>query len=124
MQNSITAVSLKMYFDRDRTLSYCSALKDLVSKNPGLTDKVRLAVLPDFLTILEAGKIFEGSGVELGAQDLAFEDRGAFTGEVSGFDLAKLGVKLSRSVTPNVERSFVKMTTWLPRKSLQRLVTR
>lgn len=94
MQNLITAVSLKMYFERDRTLSYCSALKDLVSKNPGLTDKVRLTVLPDFLTIPEAGKIFEGSGVELGAQDLAFEDRGAFTGEVSGFDLAKLGVKV------------------------------
>ena len=39
------------------------------------------------------GQALEGSGVLLGAEDLHWEDKGAFTGAVSGSMLASLGVK-------------------------------
>ncbi|MBE6476911.1 MAG: triosephosphate isomerase [Propionibacteriaceae bacterium] len=92
MSEPIVAVSLKMYFERARTLDYARSLVELVGAEQGLSEAVRMAVLPDFLTIAEAGTILNGSGIVLGAQDLCQDDRGARTGEVSGADLAALGV--------------------------------
>ena len=94
MSRPIVAVSFKMYFERPRTLEYARSLVDLVGAEQGLSDAVRLAVLPDFLTIAETGAILDGSGILLGAQDLCQDDRGARTGEVSGVDLAALGVRV------------------------------
>lgn len=90
----LVAVSLKMYFERERTLGYCRAVAEIARERPGVADGgVRLAVLPDFLTVPAAVEILAGTGVHVGAQDLAPEARGAFTGEVSGADLAALGVR-------------------------------
>ncbi len=94
MNKPVAAVSLKMYFTRSRTLDYCRDLKRLIVGESGISDNVRLAVLPDFLTVPQAAEILKDSGIFLGAQDLAYEDRGAFTGEVSGADLAELGVRI------------------------------
>lgn len=94
MRKPVTAVSLKMYFERERTLSYCQALRELAQGEEELAEKVRLAVLPDFLTQVEAAEIFQNTSFLLGAQDLAPADRGAFTGEVSGADLAALGSRI------------------------------
>ena len=80
----ITAVSLKMYFERERTLEYVNALTSLVRAEQSLTDEVTLAVLPDFLTMAAVAEPIAAAGMMLGAQNLAPEDRGAFTGEVSG----------------------------------------
>lgn len=88
----IVAISLKMYFDRARTLSYIRTLTGTVAQAD--YSGIQLAVLPDFLTIWEAAGILDGSGLLLGAQDICQDDRGAFTGEVSGADLAELGVAL------------------------------
>lgn len=94
MSTPLVAVSLKMYFERERTLGYCRAVADIARERPAVAEgTVRLAVLPDFLTTAAAADIFTGTEVFLGAQDLAPEARGAFTGEVSGADLAALGVR-------------------------------
>lgn len=91
----IVAVSLKMYFDRARTLDYCRAVAEIARKSAAVQGgAVRLAVLPDHLTLAAAAEILEGSVALLGAQDLAHEDRGAFTGEVSGADIAALGAQI------------------------------
>ncbi len=93
MSQPIVAVSLKMYFERARTVEYCRSLASLVRERRGLGD-VRMAVLPDFLALHEAGQELDGSPVMLGAQDICQADRGAYTGEVSGADLADLGVRV------------------------------
>lgn len=90
----ITAVSLKMYFERQRTLEYVKALTRLVAAESGLADDVTLAVLPDFLTMAAVAGPLQGAGIVLGAQDLAPANRGAFTGEVSGEDLYALGARI------------------------------
>jgi len=45
---------------------------------------VELLVFPAFTSLAEARRLLEGTGVGLGAQDMFWEDQGAFTGEVSG----------------------------------------
>lgn len=90
----ITAVSLKMYFERERTLEYVNTVTSLVRAEQSLTDDVTLAVLPDFLTMAAVAEPIAAAGMMLGAQNLAPEDRGAFTGEVSGADLYALGARV------------------------------
>lgn len=89
---TIVAVSLKMYFERARTLRYCEEVARIAATIPASAD-VQMAVYTDFLTIPAAAQRLAGSPVLLGAQDLAPEDRGALTGEVSGADLVDLGVR-------------------------------
>lgn len=50
---------------------------------PGLGG-ASLVLVPPFTSLAAVGEAVAGSAVGLGAQDLYWEDRGAFTGEVSG----------------------------------------
>lgn len=88
----LVAVSLKMYFDRERSLAYFDAVADVARSSAVSSGAVRLAVLPDFLTVQAACDRLASAGVLIGAQDLCHAPRGAFTGEVAGADLAGLGV--------------------------------
>ena len=56
-------------------------------------DKVDVAVLPPFTDIRSVQTLTDGDKLRLtyGAQDISAEDSGAYTGEVSGLMLAKLG---------------------------------
>ncbi|MDQ2723810.1 MAG: triose-phosphate isomerase [Actinomycetota bacterium] len=56
-------------------------------------DKVDVAVLPPFTDIRSVQTLTDGDKLRLtyGAQDISVQDSGAFTGEVSGLMLAKLG---------------------------------
>lgn len=86
------AISLKMYFSNARTLDYCRALAALAVADEGVrTGATDLVVLPTFVSIPAALTAVRGSNVRIGAQDLAAEDTGAFTGEVSGAELAETG---------------------------------
>jgi triosephosphate isomerase (TIM) len=51
---------------------------------------VERVVCPPFIHLRRAQEIFEGSGVGLGAQNVHWEDRGAYTGEISAAMLAGL----------------------------------
>ena len=79
-------VSLKMYFGHSDALEWCRQVAALQ-----VPEGVELFVIPSFPAIPAALEIFGGS-VTVGAQDLFWEDRGAYTGEVSGAELAELGV--------------------------------
>ncbi|WP_415974784.1 triose-phosphate isomerase [Rhodococcus sp. 077-4] len=56
-------------------------------------DKVDVTVIPPFTDIRSVQTLIEGDKLLLtyGAQDVSSEDKGAFTGEISGSMLAKLG---------------------------------
>jgi len=59
---------------------------------PGLdgVSGVDKAVCPPFVSLDAVGRIIRGSSVKLGAQNLYFEEKGAYTGEVSPLMLAGL----------------------------------
>ena len=80
-------VSLKMYFGHEQAREWFAAVAALPAR-PG----VELFVIPSFLAIPAALERFADTPVTVGAQDLFWEDRGAFTGEISGEELVELGV--------------------------------
>ena len=86
------AISLKMYFSNARTRDYCAAVAQFAEADDAIKEgRTELVVLPTFPSIPSALSAVQGSNVRIGAQDLAGEDAGAFTGEVSGAELAELG---------------------------------
>jgi triosephosphate isomerase len=87
-------VSLKMYFGPMQTSAWCEDVRRIAVGDPGLYgERLTLTVLPSFVSLGIALDTFRGSRVTVGAQDLAVHDEGAFTGEVSGRDLADLGCR-------------------------------
>ncbi len=57
-------------------------VKALKEESPQLTD-AELVVIPPYTMLSEVKKIIEGSTILLGAQNIFWEEKGAFTGEVS-----------------------------------------
>ncbi|WP_448589652.1 triose-phosphate isomerase [Thermodesulfobium sp.] len=58
-----------------------------------LKDNVKTIVCPSFVSLERAVKSAFGSLIDIGAQNLYFEEKGAFTGEVSVKMLEAIGVK-------------------------------
>jgi len=59
---------------------------------PGLDkiDNVDKVICPPFISLAAVKEILAGSSIKLGAQNLYFEEKGAFTGEISPLMLAEL----------------------------------
>jgi len=95
MPSATIGVSLKMYFGHAKTLDWIDDVVSIARSHPAIIDgSVELFVIPTFLSITETVGRLNGTGVLVGAQDLATEDSGAFTGEVSGTELAEVGVSV------------------------------
>src|SRR3989344_1124592 len=59
-----------------------SLIKSLKTKLKNIND-VEIAVCPSFVSLSDAARELKGSNIELGAQNLYFEEKGAFTGDIS-----------------------------------------
>jgi triosephosphate isomerase len=57
------------------------------------TEGVDVFIAPPFTSLLEALEDFKGTGISVGAQNLFWEDSGAYTGEISAVFLKELGVE-------------------------------
>jgi triosephosphate isomerase (TIM) len=87
-------VSLKMYFGAEETLKWCRAVAEMARRHEAVVSgAAAIFVLPSMPVIPQVSDIFAGTGVSVGAQNLFWEDRGAFTGEVSGVMLRELGCR-------------------------------
>ncbi|GAB3686428.1 triose-phosphate isomerase [Salinisphaera aquimarina] len=85
-------VSFKMYLDRQRTRQWCAAVAGIAKRHPAVrSGGVELVIFPS-LPAMESSMVACADGpVVFGAQDLFWADRGAYTGAVSGADLADMG---------------------------------
>ncbi|GAA1209140.1 triose-phosphate isomerase [Rhodoglobus aureus] len=84
--------SLKLYLDVDASVEWAEALKETARVHPlVISGHVRLFVLPSLPALSAVIDVLADSPIAVGAQDLFWEDRGAYTGGVSGADLARLG---------------------------------
>lgn len=91
-QRAFVGVSLKLYLGHAETLQWCETVRAMAERRSEITDgRVELVVLPALTAIAPVAGILTPAGIALGAQNLWAEDRGPFTGEVSGADLAALG---------------------------------
>lgn len=90
----ILGMSLKMYFGQRRTLDWCREVASAIARHPAVLEgRVELFLLPSFPLIAPAQELFSTTPMRIGAQDLHWEDQGAFTGEVSGALLAEMGAR-------------------------------
>jgi triosephosphate isomerase len=95
MTATTIGVSLKMYFGHTRALEWIDAVASLARSHPAVVSgNVELFVIPSYLVVPAAVERLSGTRVLVGAQDLATEDSGAFTGEVSGTELVEVGARV------------------------------
>lgn len=92
-QPSVTlGASLKLYLDIHESVAWAAALAETARAHPAVVSgEVRLFVLPSLPAITSVIAAIGDAPIAVGAQDLFWEDRGAYTGGVSGADLAQLG---------------------------------
>jgi triosephosphate isomerase len=84
--------NMKMYKTISETLDYLKSLISLTSDIPG--DELELFVIPSFTSLEVAGKLLENSKILLGAQNMCWEERGQFTGEISPIMLKEVGTDI------------------------------
>lgn len=53
-------------------------------------DTVEKIICPPFISLAKIKELLQGTSIRLGAQDLFYEDKGAYTGEISGSMLSDL----------------------------------
>ena len=87
MRIPFIAGNWKMNKTRDEALAFAGALKELYKDT-----EVKTAICAPFVHIEALKKAFEGTDIKVGAQNVHYEDSGAFTGEVSAPMLTELGV--------------------------------
>jgi triosephosphate isomerase len=90
MRNKIIAGNWKMNKDLDETSDLVNGLK---SKLATLPKSVKAIICPPFTSLGLSKRLLEGSAIELGAQNMYYEDEGAFTGEISPKMLKSAGCK-------------------------------
>ncbi|HOV80552.1 MAG TPA: triose-phosphate isomerase [Bacillota bacterium] len=77
----------KMFKTIPEAVSFVRALKSSLTGLSG----VEVAVCPPFTALAPVAEILRGSGIAVGAQDVFWEERGAYTGEVSPLMLKDAG---------------------------------
>ncbi len=98
-RGTIIAGNWKMNHTRATTRQFGEAVR--LGWKSVLSEKTRAAIsnqklapliFPPFLAIDEAKSALNGTPVAIGAQNVHFEEKGAFTGEISGLMLKEIGI--------------------------------
>jgi triosephosphate isomerase len=83
----VVAANWKMHLTRPEA----RALAERVVAALTAPGKIRVVLIPPFTALADVGGVLAGTKVGLGAQNLYWEDKGAFTGEVSAPMLREVG---------------------------------
>ncbi|HHW30982.1 MAG TPA: triose-phosphate isomerase [Clostridiaceae bacterium] len=87
-RKKLIAGNWKMNMTPKEAVEFVSALKDKVSNAVA-----EVAVCVPFTSIEGVKKAVEGTNIKVGAQNMFYEEKGAYTGEISGPMLKELGVE-------------------------------
>ncbi len=88
MRKNVIAGNWKMNNDLAQSEKLIVELKNLLQNEKPNCDVI---ICPPFTSLSEASKLLKGSNIKLGAQNMYFEESGAFTGEVSASMLKSAG---------------------------------
>lgn len=101
----IIIANWKMKLGLKETLDLTEKIKKgLISKDSRIYDKflsiqkrwnknLDVVICPSFTAISEIKKIIPNTGLKLGAQDIFWEEKGAYTGEICASQLKELGIE-------------------------------
>ncbi len=87
MITPMIAANWKMNLTVDEGVSLINALKPLISD----VEDVEVVVAPSFVSLSEIRKALEGTDIRLAAQNVHWELKGAYTGEISPLMLKDIG---------------------------------
>ena len=88
MRKNVIAGNWKMNNDLKESEKLIVELKNLLQNEK---PNCEVIVCPPYTSLSEAAKFLKGSQIKLGAQNMHFEDSGAFTGEISASMLKSVG---------------------------------
>ncbi len=88
MRKTVIAGNWKMNNDLIQSEKLIVELKNLLQNEKPKCDVI---VCPPFTSLSEASKLLSGSKIKLGAQNMHFEENGAYTGEISASMLKSVG---------------------------------
>jgi triosephosphate isomerase (TIM) len=88
MRKSFIAGNWKMNTDVNSSVKLAEGV---ISGCKDVVGKVDVAVCPPFVYLQQVGKALQSSHIALGSQDIYFEQKGAFTGEISAAMLKDVG---------------------------------
>jgi triosephosphate isomerase len=87
MRTPLIAGNWKMNTTLEEAINLIKTMQPALNKLQG----VEKVLCPPFISLMAARGLLRGSSVKLGAQNVFYEEKGAFTGEVSPLMLADLG---------------------------------
>ena len=88
-RRTVIAGNWKMNFTPDEATAFINEIKPMVAGK----DACDVIFCAPFVTIAAAMKAAEGSNIKIGAENVHYEEKGAFTGEVSAKMLKAIGVE-------------------------------
>ncbi len=89
MRTPIVAGNWKMHGTTSEAVELASAVRDGLRESEG----PEVVLCPPFTALQSVGEAIQGSPLQLGAQDVHWEERGAHTGEISAAMLHDLGCR-------------------------------
>jgi triosephosphate isomerase len=87
----LIGTNLKMYKNIRETVSY---LTDLQQMTADLCGELLLFVIPSYTVLPAASVAVDQTMIKLGAQNMNWEEKGQFTGEISPLMLQELGIQI------------------------------
>ena len=90
MRKIILAGNWKMFKTQAETLAFVQGFKPLVDDTPSDREIVLCVPFTDLSTL---SKTLHGSCIQVGAQNVHWDESGAFTGEISALMLTEIGVR-------------------------------
>jgi len=88
MRKKVIAGNWKMNNDLNQSVELIAGIKNKISS---LKNNVEVIVCPPFTSLETTAALIKNTGIGLGAQNMHFEESGAFTGEISAKMLLSVG---------------------------------
>ncbi len=86
-KEKIVIANWKMKLTLAETLNLAKSMKAKLAE----LKKGTMVICPNFISLIDVNKILKGSNIKLGAQNVFWEEKGAYTGEISPDQLVEAG---------------------------------
>ena len=91
MKRVYLGTNWKMYKTIRESVEYATALSEASNTIP---DRFAIFIIPSFLSLPKVCEILAGTKVKVGSQNMHWEPRGPFTGEISPVMLKEIGIQI------------------------------
>jgi triosephosphate isomerase len=105
----------KMHKTIQETVDFCQGLKQEIATLQG--ERVEMAIAPPFIALNAAVRALEGAPVSVAGQDVFWEERGAYTGEVAPRMLKDAGCRFCIIGHSERRQYFQETDDWVNKKA-------